>query len=365
MFPLTKGQVARQAHVGVPAGTHEEEHARHGFSGRASHLFHLRPPTAWSRVEGPLRPRLFRSQDLASGASDGDGRPTILLRNGDVAIGVVRLTQGAEAFLRNGDGDELHFIHAGRGLYETDYGQLACEPGDYLWFPKGTTYRAIPSEPTTVLVVESRHELEWPDRGPLGQHTFIDPAMIETPEPKPEDVIGGEFELRVKRRDQWTSFYYDFHPLDVVGWKGTLSPARFNVRDFRPVVSVRAQLPPTVHATLVARGLGIFTFVPRPFPAEPEVLRVPFYHRNVDNDELIFYHAGEFMSRRGVDPGSLTLHPQGIDHGPHPKAAEAARTREWSTEVAILIETEESLEPTAAAHAIEDHDYVKTWVAGA
>jgi len=364
MFPLIKGSVTRQAHVGIPGGTHEEEHARHGFAGRASHLFHLRPPTAWKRVEGPLRPRLFRAQALAPDGGDHDGRASVLLRNDDVAIAVARLTRPPAPFLRNGDGDELHFVHDGRGVYETDYGALAYEPGDYLWLPKGTTYRAAPTGATFVVVIESRHELAWPDRGPLGQHAFIDPAMVETPEPEPNHTVGEEFELRVKRRGQWTSFYYDFHPLDVVGWKGDLAPVRFNVRDLRPVVSMRAQLPPTAHATLVARGLGIFTFVPRPFPAEPDVLRVPFYHRNVDNDELIFYHAGEFMSRRGVQPGSFTLHPQGIDHGPHPKAAEAARTREVSSEVAVLIETEESLQPTLAAEGIEDPDYVTTWVAG-
>jgi homogentisate 1,2-dioxygenase len=148
-----------------------------------------------------------------------------------------------------------------------------------------------------------------------------------------------------------------------VGWKGDLTPLRFNVRDLRCAVSMRAQLPPTVHATFVGHGLGVFTFVPRPFPSDPDVLRVPFYHRNIDNDEVIFYHAGEFMSRRGVAPGSLTLHPQGIDHGPHPKAVEAAREREWSTEVAILIETEESLTPTEAARGVEDPEYATSWMA--
>lgn len=361
MFPLVKGIVTRQAHVGVPAKTYEEEHARRGFAGRASHLFHLHPPTAWKRVSGPLRPELFRAQDLAVDASAGTGAPVPLMANADVTIGVVRLTRPPSPFLRNADGDEVCFVHQGRGACETDYGPLAYQPGDYLWLPKGTTYRVLPDEPTFLLVVESRGELRWPDRGPLGQHAFIDLAAVETPDPKPQHG-SGEFEVRVKRRGQWTSFVYDFHPLDVVGWKGDLTPLRFNVRDLRPVVSMRAQLPPTVHATFVGEGVGIFTFVPRPFPAEADVMRVPFYHRNIDNDEVLFYHAGQFMSRRGVAAGSLTLHPQGIDHGPHPEAVEAARTAETSSEVAILIETVEPLAATDAARGVEDREYATTWV---
>jgi homogentisate 1,2-dioxygenase len=363
MFPLIKGRVTRQAHVALPAGTYEEEHARRGFAGRASHLFRLHPPTAWTRVEGPLRPRLLRAQDLPADAANGAGTPTVLLRNADVTVGVIRQSAATAHFVRNADGDEVHFVHHGRGTCESDYGPLAYEAGDYLWLPRGTTYRLLPDTPTFLLVLESRHELQWPERGPLGQHAVIDPAMVETPEPKAVESAGGEFELRVKRHRAWTSFFYDFHPLDVVGWKGDLAPVRFNVRDLRPVVSLRAQLPPTVHATLVGRGLGIFTFVPRPFPAEPGVLRVPFYHRNIDNDEVIFYHAGEFMSRRGVEAGSLTLHPQGIDHGPHPRAVEAAAQAASSSEVAILIETEESLAVTAEGDAVEDPQYATTWVA--
>jgi len=361
MFPLIKGTVTRQAHVALPEGTHEEEHARQGFAGRASHLFHLNPPTAWTRVEGPLRPRLFRAQDVAANVSDESGATAVLLRNSTVALGVMRLTRAPHALVRNGDGDEVHFVHAGRGTCETDYGPLRYEPGDYVWLPRGTTYHVQPDEPTFLLVLESRAELGWPDRGPLGQHAFIDLAAVETPEPKPH-AERGAFEVRVKRHDQWTSFLYDFHPLDVVGWKGDLTPLRFNVRDLRCVVSMRAQLPPTVHTTFTGRGVGVFTFVPRPFPSEPDVLRVPYYHRNIDNDEVIFYHSGEFMSRRGVGAGSITLHPQGIDHGPNPKAAEAARTRAESNEVAILIETEESLEPTEAAASFEDPEYVRSWM---
>lgn len=363
MFPLIKGNVTKQAHVGVPDGTYEEEHARQGFFGRASHLFHLHPPTAWRRIEGPLRPRLLRGQDLPAGASDSDGRPIMLMRHATVGIGVVRLTRAPGHFVRNGDGDEVHFIHAGRGTYETDYGPLGYEPGDYLWLPKGTTYRTLPAGDTFGLVIESRRELHWPERGLLGQHAFIDLAMVETPEPKPCRAAGEEFEVRVKRHGEWTSFYYDFHPLDVVGWKGDLVPLRFNVRDLRPVVSLRAQLPPTVHSTLVGPGIGIFTFVPRPFPSEPDVLRVPYYHRNIDNDEVIFYHSGEFMSRRSVEPGSFTLHPQGIDHGPHPKAVEAARAKDRSNDVAILIETEESLAVTEAGAKVEDPAYATTGMA--
>lgn len=361
MFPLIRGTVTRQAHVGLPPGTWEEEHARRGFVGRASHLYHLNPPTAWTRVEGPLRPRLFLGDRLAApDLLDPRATPAVLLENDDAVLAVSRRTQPMPYFVRNADGDEVIFVHRGRGRVETDYGPLAWEPGDYLWLPKGTTYRLVPAGDDTVLVVIETREFSLPERGLMGQHAFIDPAMFEVPEPAPHRERG-EFEVRVKRDRQWTSFFYPFHPLDVVGWKGDLVPLRFNVRDLRPVMSARYHLPPTVHATFVAEACAVCTFAPRPFESDPQAQRLPYYHRNVDYDEVLFYHAGEFMSRHGVGPGAFTLHPQGIHHGPHPRAFETVRTREATNEVAILIETTRPLRLTPEAEKAEDPAYATNW----
>lgn len=362
MFPQIKGRVTRQAHVGIPEGTYEEEHARRGFFGRASHLYHLHPPTAWVRVEGPLRPRLLLGDRLATGdLLDPRGTPTVLLENDDAVVSVSRRGQPMPFYVRNADGDEVHFIHRGRGRYETDYGPLASEPGDYLWIPKGTTYRVIPAvQDCFTLIVETR-EFVLPDRGLMGQHAFIDPAILETPEPEPHEEGSGEWEVRVKRERQLTSFFYRFHPLDVVGWKGELMPARFNVRDLRPVVSARYHMPPTVHATFYSDPCAVCTFAPRPFESDPEAQRLPFYHRNIDYDELLFYHAGEFMSRHGIAPGAFTLHPQGIHHGPHPKAFETIKKREATNEVAVLVETVKPLRLSAEAEKAEDLAYATAW----
>ena len=362
MFPQIKGRVTRQAHVRIPEGTYEEEHARRGFFGRTSHLYHLHPPTAWVRVEGPLRPRLFLGDRIVPpDLMDPRGGPAVLLENDDALLSISRRSQAMPFYFRNSDGDEVHFIHRGRGGYETDYGPLAYEPGDYLWIPKGTTYRVMPnSQDTFILIVETR-EFVLPDRGLMGQHAFIDPAILEMPEPEAHQESGGEWEVRVKRERQLTSFFYRFHPLDVVGWKGDLMPVRFNVRDLRPVVSARYHMPPTVHATFCSDPCTICTFAPRPFESDPDAQRLPFYHRNIDYDELLFYHSGEFMSRHGIGPGSFTLHPQGIHHGPHPKAFETIQKREVTNEIAVLVETTRPLRLTAEAEKAEDSSYPTNW----
>jgi homogentisate 1,2-dioxygenase len=362
MFPQIKGKVARQAHVGIPEGTFEEEHARRGFFGRTSHLYHLRPPTAWVRVEGPLRPRLLLGERIMPpDLIDPRGTPATLLENGDAVVSISRRSHAMPFFVRNSDGDEIHFVHRGRGRFETDYGPLAYEPGDYLWIPKGTTYRVLPEAPDAFLLITEGHEFSLPDRGLMGQHAFIDPAVMETPEPEPHDEMGGEWEVRVKRERQWTAFFYRHHPLDVVGWKGELMPVRFNVRDLRPVVSARYHMPPTVHATFFSPAVTLCTFAPRPFESDPESQRLPFFHRNIDYDELLFYHAGEFMSRHGIGPGAMTLHPQGIHHGPHPKAFETIRQREATNEIAVLVETTRPLRLTAEAEKVEDPAYHTGW----
>ncbi len=361
MFPQMRGTVTRQAHVGIPPGTFEEEHARRGFTGRASHLYHLHPPTGWVRVEGPLRPRLFVGERLAApDLVDPRGTPGVLVENDDAVVAISRRSQAMPFFVRNADGDEVHFVHRGRGTLETEYGPLDWEPGDYLWIPKGTTYRVVPASGDTFVLITETREFTLPERGLMGQHAFIDPAMFRLPEPRAHDERG-DFEVRVKRERQWTSFFYGTHPLDVVGWKGELIPLAFNVRDLRPVVSARYHMPPTVHATFTSEACTLCTFAPRPFESDPESQRLPYYHRNVDYDELLFYHAGAFMSRPGVEAGAFTLHPQGIHHGPHPKAFETIRARTETNEVAVLVETTRPLRVTPEAEKTEDPAYATSW----
>ncbi|MGE3620201.1 MAG: homogentisate 1,2-dioxygenase, partial [Acidimicrobiia bacterium] len=345
-----KGVAGRQAHVGVPPGTVEEEHGRSGFSGPASHLYHLHPPTDWCRVEGPAAHRALDTA-LLDGADDL--WPTTLLSNDQVAIGWQRYEAGRPELLRDADGDELFFVHAGTGRLRTDYGPLDYRPGDHLVVPRGATFRFEPSEPTRLLVVVARGGgFSLPDRGLLGRHALFDPAVVEVPEPEAVDEEG-DFTVVVRRSGQDTRIGYPFHPCDVVGWKGDVAPMRLNVDDIRPVTSARYHLPPSAHTTFVAEGFVVCTFAPRPVEDDPAAVRLPFFHRNVDNDEVIFYHRGEFSSRAGIGPGMLTWHPFGLHHGPQPAArardAAAGDGPRRADEVAVMVDTGRALVPAPAA----------------
>lgn len=368
MYLVKKGTAPNQAHVGIPDGLHEEEHGRAGFSGPASHLYHRHPPTGWSRIEGPLRPRAFSCSELSTPDQQAaDRRPLTILESPDARVFLSRRAATMTHFVRNADGDEILFVHAGYGTLETEYGLLRYEPGDYLVIPKGTTYRIHVDQaegPGLFLIVETPHPVELPDRGPLGRHALFDPGVIVAaePAPPPEDANSRrEWEVRIRRGHEDTRVYYPFYPMDVAGWKGDLWAAKVNVRDFRPVTSPRYHLPPSVHATFQAGGLLISTFAPRPLETDPDALRVPFYHRNMDYDEVLFYHRGEFFSRAGIHAGMLTLHPQGIHHGPQPQAIAASKGKAHTNEVAVMIESRHAFQVRPELEAVELKDYAMSW----
>ncbi|MHB8571992.1 MAG: homogentisate 1,2-dioxygenase [Candidatus Dormibacteria bacterium] len=360
MYPVKRGTTARQAHVQVPEGTFEEEHGRDAFSGSASHLYRTHPPTSWTEIDGPLRPHAFDlvRPEVAARASQEWQR---LMHNRHSALYVFAPTAPPASYLRNADGDTVYFTHRGVGVFETDYGDLPFEPGDYVIVPKGTTHRPVPQEGSAhFLVIETSAEVGLPDRGLLGQHALFDPAVMVLPElpagPRPD----GTYHVRVKRGGLYTTLTYPFHPLDVVGWRGTLCVRKLNVRDFRPITSPRYHLPPSAHATFVAEGLSICTFAPRPLEG-PETLKVPFYHANIDNDEILFYHSGEFFSRAGIGEGLMTLHPQGLHHGPQPGAVKRSGDKTETAEVAVMVEAEDPYELTPFADLADIPEYVNSW----
>lgn len=369
-----RGTTSRQAHVGLPPGTVEEEHGRDGFYGPASHLYRLHAPTAWTSVDGPAVHRAYDASRL-DGADD-DLWPTLVLGNEQVSIGVQRYQRGRPEFLRDADGDLLYFVHHGAGLLRTEYGPLRYRPGDYLLLPRGTTFRFEVDGPATLLAVEAvRSRYTLPDRGLLGRHALFDPALIEVPEAEAVDEAG-DFSVIVKRGGRGTTVRYPFHPCDVVGWKGDVAPMRLNVEDFRPVTSPRYHLPPSAHTTWLADGFVVCTFAPRPMEEDADALRLPFFHRNVDYDEVIFYHRGEFFSRAGIGEGMMTFHPTGLHHGPQPAArardAEAAAQaasvangdggpRRMANEYAVMVDAHEPLQPGKAAARLEVDAYVASW----
>jgi homogentisate 1,2-dioxygenase len=362
-----RGVASRQAHVGLPPGTVEEEHGRSGFYGPASHLYRLHAPTDWLAVEGPAAHHAY---DTRRATGDDDLWPTLLLGNHQVSIAWHRAAAGGRSeFLRDADGDQLCFIHLGTGVLRTEYGPLDYRVGDYLVLPRGTTYRFEPVAPTEMLVVEafdSRFSL--PDRGMLGRHALFDPAVLEVPDAEAVDEAG-EFTVVVKRGGHDTRITYPFHPCDVIGWKGDVAPMRLNVEDIRPVTSARYHLPPSAHTTFVADGFVVCTFAPRPLEEDPAALRLPFFHRNVDYDEVIFYHRGEFFSRAGIEEGMLTWHPYGLHHGPQPGAREGDAVaaanptgeRRMADEVAVMIDTRHALVPGEAAKDLDVEGYARSW----
>ncbi|WP_447974420.1 homogentisate 1,2-dioxygenase [Nitrospira sp. Kam-Ns4a] len=366
MYLLKRGQAPAQAHVAIPEGLCEEEHGRRGFSGPSSHLYRRHPPTRWVRIDGPLRPRAFACAALpAPDERAADALPVEILRSPDARVFLSRRAETMPYLFRNADGDEVQFVHRGRGRFETDYGILPYEPGDYLVLPKGTTYRVVvEAGPSLFLIVETPEPIELPDRGLLGHHALFDRGVLAAPELDAHpwtERDGREWEVRIKRNDEVTRVVYPFWPLDVVAWKGDLWAAKLNVRDFRPVTSPRYHLPPSVHTTFQAGGLLVSTFAPRPLESDPQALRVPFYHRNMDYDEVLFYHAGSFFSRAGIQAGMLTLHPQGIHHGPQPQAVEASKSKTQTDEVAVLIESRRPFAVLPALEPAEVKDYAMSW----
>ena len=367
-IPYVQGRVARQAHVALPEGTVEEEYAREGFFGRYAHLYREHAPVGWTRIEGPLRPRLF--DVAATPVDDYLASRVVVLSNADCRVAMAAIREPMPYLFRNADGDELLFVHAGAGRIETDFGPLAYETGDYLVIPRGTMYRLAPTSVTRLLIVETTSELALPDRGMLGQHALFDPAMLRIPTPNEPSSLAagqggsraGEWRVAIQRQGVLTNVYYPHCPLDVVGWKGTLCVWQLNVRDIRPVSSDRYHLPPLAHTTFIARNVAICTFAPRPLEnGDPRAVKVPFYHSNIDYDEVLFYHSGEFFSRAGVNAGMLTFHPQGIHHGPQARAVERAPSAQRTEEVAVMIDTRHPLEVGERAPAFEIENYWQSW----
>ncbi len=361
-IPYVRGRVATQAHVGLPEGTVEEEYGRNGFFGRYAHLYRKEAPVRWTRIEGPLKPRAFDVARLPR-TNEMNRRP--ILGNDDVRVSVATVMEPMAAFFRNADADEVFFVHEGAGRLETDFGPLAYEPGDYLLLPRGTVYRFAPTSASWMLAVEAFSEIRFPDKGMLGQHALFDPAVIRVPTPEDSSAkpdARGEYELDILHRGQLTKVWYPFCPINTVGWKGTTSAAQLNVRDIRPVLSDRYHVPPSAHTTFVMDRAVICTFAPRPLEnGDPDALKVPFYHSNIDFDEVLFYHAGEFFSRKGIGPGMLTFHPQGIHHGPQPGAEARAKSAARTEEVAVMIDTRRPLDVLAPIEPSEIEGYWKSW----
>ena len=363
-----EGTASRQAHADMPEGTYEREMSKEGFFGPAAFLYHKRPPTGWSDFDGPLKPRAFDLTRL-NAAEDSPWAAARVLYNTATDIRFWKLDGPMKTLARNGDGDQLLFIHAGAGSLFCDFGHLEYAAGDYIVLPRGTLWRLSPAEATAVLMVEATNtHYTLPDRGLAGPHAVFDPAILDVPamdeafraQQADEDH---EWTVAVKKRGQVSTITYPYNPLDAIGWHGELHPVRLNVKDIRPLMSHRYHLPPSAHTTFLSDRFVVCTFAPRPFETDPGALKVPFFHNNDDYDEVLFYHAGDFFSRDDIDAGMMTFHPSGFTHGPHPKALNnmLEQTKPATDEYAVMIDTRDPLEVGEGAASVENEDYVNSW----
>ncbi|HSM55198.1 MAG TPA: homogentisate 1,2-dioxygenase [Candidatus Sulfomarinibacteraceae bacterium] len=358
---------------------HEEVMGIHGFSGIQSILYHLRPPTGVRQVgqervveipyeeRSPLRHRHFRTVDIEAGGNAVEGRVP-LMGNSDVVISVVRPTEPMDYWYKFAHGDEVLFVHEGTGVLESQYGLLPYRPGDYLVIPTGVIWRLLPDEDEAqrLLVVEAYGHIEPPKRyiNRYGQFLENSPYCERDIRP-PQELITydqeGEFEVHVKARGLVTRFVYGHHPLDVVGWDGHLWPFAFNIEDFEPITG-RVHQPPPVHQTFDGPGFVLCSFVPRLFDYHPLSIPAPYNHSNVDSDEVLYYVEGDFMSRKGIERSSITVHPNGIPHGPHPGTYEGSIGKERTEETAVMIDTFRPLRLTTYALDLEDDAYIYSWL---
>ncbi|MED1951205.1 homogentisate 1,2-dioxygenase [Brevibacillus centrosporus] len=349
-----------------------------GFSGIQSLIYHINPPTQVKAVKkikdihyeweekDALKHRHFGTASVEAGGDFLEAR-VMFLGNEDLTIGVARPTQSMPYFYRNGEGDELIFVHEGEGKIESIFGELSFYPGDYLIIPIGTTYRVVlETGEARFLVVESNSEIVPPKRyrnahGQLLEHSPFCERDFRVPERLEAKDERGEFEVRVRAQGMLTSYLYDFHPLDAVGWDGYLFPYAFSIHDFEPITG-RVHQPPTVHQTFEAHNYVVCSFVPRLYDYHPLAVPAPYVHSNVESDEVLYYVAGEFMSRKGISEGSITLHPSGLPHGPHPGKMEGSIGKKETKELAVMIDTFRPLRVVKQAHSYEDPNYMYSWL---
>ena len=380
------GEVPHKRHTQYrqPDGSlyHEEVMGIHGFAGAQSILYHLYPPTRISRVlgearveipyeaAGALRPRHLRSVGLPAGGDAVSGRVP-LMGNNDVVLYGARPDRAMDYWYKFAHGDDVYFIHDGTGVLESQYGLLRYRPGDYLVIPTGVLWRILPDEgvPQRMLVIEAYGHIKPPKRYLNNYGQFLEHAPFCERDIRPPDRLvtydeQGQFEVHVKARGLVTRFQYPHHPLDVVGWDGHLWPFAFNIEDFEPITG-RVHQPPPVHQTFDGPGFVICSFVPRLFDYHPLAIPAPYNHSNVDSDEVLYYVEGDFMSRKGIERASFTVHPNGIPHGPHPGTYEGSIGKARTDELAVMVDTFRPLRLTTHALALEDENYVYSWLPGA
>jgi homogentisate 1,2-dioxygenase len=379
----TLGSIPRKRHIAFrkpDGGLYAEELMGHeGFTGTSSLLYHIYPPTTVKSVRRVRETKLEADPDatlhhrhfLTSRAKKGGSAildRTPILFNQDIAMYYAEPDATDPFFYRNAQADELVYVSKGKGVLETVYGDLPYGEGDYLIIHRGILhrYRMDSSANTKFVIFESRGHVRTPTRyrnefgqlvegAPYSERDIRRPLQLEPHDEK------GDFSLYVKQYDGINEVVLDHHPFDVVGWDGYFYPWAFNIMDFEPIVG-RVHQPPPVHQTFQGDGFVVCSFCPRPYDFHPEAIPAPYNHSNVDSDEVLYYASSEFMSRKGIEFGSITHHPDGIPHGPHPGRAEASIGAKYTDELAVMMDSFRPLKVAKAAMAIEDPAYHRSWL---
>ncbi|MET1058961.1 MAG: homogentisate 1,2-dioxygenase domain-containing protein [Nocardioides sp.] len=366
---------------------YEELMGEEGFSSDSSLLYHRGVPSAivgaevWELPDQtrtpnhPLKPRHLKLHTLFGGGATADavtGR-RLVLANSDVRIAYVVTGTDPSPYYRNAIGDECVFVESGGGTVETIFGVLPYRAGDYVLIPRATTHRWVPDEPSRLYPIEANSHIAPPKRylsrfGQLLEHAPYCERDLHGPS-EPFLVEGTDVEVLVKHRVSnlpggvgGTRMTYATHPFDVVGWDGCLYPYTFNIEDYMPITG-KVHQPPPVHQVFEGHNFVVCNFLPRKVDYHPLSIPVPYYHSNVDSDEVMFYVGGDYEARKGsgINIGSISLHPGGHAHGPQPSAIEASLGAEYFDESAVMVDTFAPLDLGEAGLAAEDPAYAWTW----
>ena len=401
------GNLPRKRHVQFrrPDGAlySEELFGTEGFVGPTSTLYHIHPPTqvsGWKTLYKTtpeyvevevMRMRHTKTQAFTKQGDPVTGR-VVLFGNSDVEMSVCQPDRPMDYHYKNGQGDECLFIHYGSGTLYTMFGTITFAKKDYLVIPKGTIYKMVfndrPDDGSDTDDFGGYSKADMPYGKFVGFETcnashimppprymskttsqFLEHAPycerdLRVPFEDESHPLAyderGDFEVRIKARDCIHSYVYPYHPLDVVGWDGCYYPYAFNIDDFAPIVG-KLHMPPPIHQTFEAHNFVICSFCPRMLDFHPDAIPVPYNHSNIDSDEILYYVEGNYKARRGISSGSISLHPQGIPHGPHPGTVEASLGKTYTDELAVMCDTFRPMFPTKAALDLDDHAYPESW----
>ncbi len=358
---------------------HEELFSTEGFSNNYSLLYHCNAPTQIVQVGEPysVAPKVVHDKQLKHRCLKGfhvepeddylKSRKAVLVNNDCKIILAAPRNSMTGYYYKNADADEVIFVHEGTGTLRTMYGSLPFDYGDYLVIPRGTTYQLeFDQTKNRLLIVESYGPITTPKRyrnhyGQLMEHAPFCERDIRKPVDLETHDEHGDFLFYIKKQDNIYPYHYLNHPFDLVGWDGFIYPFAFSIHNFEPITG-RLHMPPPIHQTFDGHNFVICSFVPRMYDYHPLSIPAPYNHSNIDSDEVLYYVDGDFMSRKHVERGMITLHPGGIPHGPHPGTVEKSIGAKETRELAVMVDTFRPLLMTEHAVGIEDPSYYRSWI---